>query len=1075
MQHRPTPIALASLVALAAIGCDLAETVRLDGGAASLDGSLDLGRFVPPDLGPPLDVGVDGGLQGPVCEGVPCTPGQRCEAGDMRPTCVDNTCEDLACSPTEACRPHPLGGATCVSIACVSDIECAPEEHCDGTICIDDVCAPGRSRCDGPGRVLRCEDNGSGEVPLATCGSPSPFDSVCEERSAGSAACSCEDDWDCPSFTTCEVDRCVGTGVAPSCTLPPVPFAEALPAVEFAWGGASRDDDDAFDGTGTGTLAPYPRFGHVLNTPVVANLDDDNGDGLIDELDFPEILFASHRGNNPWGNAVLRAVHGGGPRRGADYFARCGDQLWQEGDGPDDTCADDQPDADAGAPVAVADLDGDGVPEIVVPTESNRFRILDNRGEERLHLPAGLAWDGTIGEAPSVADLDHDGLAEIVVGRTVYVLAVEAGVFSVRQRFVGTRSDGRNDDTSQMTCAADVRDDLPGMELVAGASLYRLPSPLPACGSPPCADEILELVWHAPDLPGQGSRLTGDGFCAVADVWGADRDEPPGPTNPLDGVPEVILVDDGDLTVLDAATGAIIDDRDLGGGERGGAPNVDDFDGDGFPEVASALEDFYVVVDLQGSTGAGGACPTWPTVIARGTELDGSHNPNPPRDPGGACATDGDCADASVCSPSLARCVCLHNGWRRDSDDNSSRATSSSVFDFNGDGAAEVIYNDECDFRVYDGLDGEVLFSAMNRSRTGIENPVVADVDNDGNAEVVTGSNTAVGNRCDEDGANPRGPNGLRVWGDPEDSWVSARRIWNQQSYHVVNATEGARVPEEAPASWGDFNGRTYNTYRSQPRSFGVAPDLTVVAVGVSSPGAGCGVLSDTIDVAFEVRNDGDLRVGPGVRVTLVGVWSDGEEALADASGDPVETALEASLEPGRSVFLSLAYDRADGARGTLPERVRVVVDPTGEDAPFGAERECRETNNALEAAVDPGGLRPDLRVELGTATVSCGAAEATLPVTVINEGTDGAEDVRIRVFAGDPSLGGTPLHEEVLPAAVPPEGRVVRSVTVPDFPFDREIRLFVVVDPDRAIDECNEANNAAGAPNRLVCFSGPG
>ena len=90
-----------------------------------------------------------------------------------------------------------------------------------------------------------------------------------------------------------------------------------------------------------------------------------------------------------------------------------------------------------------------------------------------------------------------------------------------------------------------------------------------------------------------------------------------------------------------------------------------------------------------------------------------------------------------MCNATIGHCVCLHNGWKRDSDDDSSRATSSSVFDFNGDGAAEVLYNDECEFRVYEGQSGEVLFAAMSRSRTGIENPVVADVDNDGNAEVV--------------------------------------------------------------------------------------------------------------------------------------------------------------------------------------------------------------------------------------------------------------------------------------------------------------------------------------------------
>ena len=37
-----------------------------------------------------------------------------------------------------------------------------------------------------------------------------------------------------------------------------------------------------------------------------------------------------------------------------------------------------------------------------------------------------------------------------------------------------------------------------------------------------------------------------------------------------------------------------------------------------------------------------------------------------------------------------------------------------------------MLYNDECEFRVYDGRSGSVLFKNVSNSRTGIENPVVA-------------------------------------------------------------------------------------------------------------------------------------------------------------------------------------------------------------------------------------------------------------------------------------------------------------------------------------------------------------
>ena len=71
----------------------------------------------------------------------------------------------------------------------------------------------------------------------------------------------------------------------------------------------------------------------------------------------------------------MRAIHGGGPNKGADYFARCGTKLWTRAAPSSDPCADAEPDGDSGAPMAVGDLDNDGVPEIVYTTHTNTFRI----------------------------------------------------------------------------------------------------------------------------------------------------------------------------------------------------------------------------------------------------------------------------------------------------------------------------------------------------------------------------------------------------------------------------------------------------------------------------------------------------------------------------------------------------------------------------------------------------------------------------------------------------------------------------------------------------------------------------
>src|SRR5690606_26787703 len=85
----------------------------------------------------------------------------------------------------------------------------------------------------------------------------------------------------------------------------------------------------------------------------------------------------------------------------------------------------------------------------------------------------------------------------------------------------------------------------------------------------------------------------------------------------------------------------------------------------------------------------------------------------------------------------------MYSRWTSPIQDNSSAATGSSVFDFQGDGAAEVSYQDECYARIYDGATGSVKLEIMNSSATIHEYPLVADVDGDGNSEFVVVANFA--------------------------------------------------------------------------------------------------------------------------------------------------------------------------------------------------------------------------------------------------------------------------------------------------------------------------------------------
>jgi hypothetical protein len=1087
-------------------------------GASSGSGSGGTGVITFGGMGAGAAAGSAGTSAEDPCKSKDCGDGQRCEASGGVAMCVDIPCEELACPDTQLCQSATGGGHICVD-KCTSDAACDEALHCDTASgeCVPDDCTPDTRMCGTSDTIRVCASNGSPGDPIQ-CKSGGYFTSECSADAAGSGACTCEDDWDCPAFMTCEAGTCIGTGVAPTCTLPATPFKDVLPAVEFRWGDGTTHSYNAMDATNDDAVGKaFPWSSQVVSVPIVVNLDDDNGDGRADERDFPEILFISHTDDNRDTDGIVRAVHGGGPNKGQDFFALCGNPArpttpatsyadangayWSEGAGLVSDCSNAGQNATGGlarpcGSLAAGDLDGDGFPEIVVPLETKGFQILSNRGEVLFTSPDDVfepAKVDYVAPSPAIANIDFAGMPEIIIGNRVISLTKDAGgnfaidkIYAATAGAAGLQLQGTYN-YGPTVCVADLTAD-PGLEIAAGPTLYRLPASPPAgCGTvaTPCP---LETVWDARSKLGMAQQ---DGLCAIADVLGACTSttdcaaHPPGPSNPLDGKPEVVLIANGHLVILDGASGTVLMDQDLGGGDSGGAPNIDDFDGDGFPEIATALASFYRVIDLQPPDATN--CPAWDTV------LDKTNPPpqtNPPRNPGGACKQDSDCTlSGTTCNETSGKCVCLHNGWKRTSEDDSSRVTSSSVFDFNGDGAAEVAYGDECYFRVYDGATGTVYLALPSVSRTVLENPVVADVDNDGNAEIVfvqnnhfpqcnEGDTGDTGGTANWNGAVlnqwPTGtvakdqlPTGITVLGDPTDSWVTARRIWNQHSYHVTNVLESGAIPLHEPESWKPLNERVYNTYRSQPRNYGVAPDLTLTAIQISSPDAMCGQLSEQIQITVVVKNAGDLRVGPGVEVAFYGTWGGTEAPLDDSMGNPIVVVLDKSLEPGASTLVTVTYAVGNNPApddAALPSSVRVTIDG-GNNAMNGKERECREDNNELTHDVNPGEALADL-----VAVVDSANCSGAIAVTVTNQGAEAASNVVVRVYAGDPTAGGEVLGETTIDS-LPAGGS--SSVTINAGAISRNVTIWAIADPDDTIKECNDANNVVEGPS-LMCKNEP-
>jgi hypothetical protein len=372
-----------------------------------------------------------------------------------------------------------------------------------------------------------------------------------------------------------------------------------------------------------------------------------------------------------------------------------------------------------------------------------------------------------------------------------------------------------------------------------------------------------------------------------------------------DGTPEVVLVAAGQVFVLDGATGTTeLGPVTLGGSGNGGPPTVADFDGDGAPEIGVAQANFYTMVK-----------PSY----------------------------------------GLSR---LDVVWQAPNHDLSSSVTGSTVFDFEGDGIAEVIYNDECFMWVYDGPTGAIRFAASTTSFTATESSLVADVDGDGHAEMVMIANgvdpSAAGWDCDVAPWNmpdtvtgrpawqpPPGASahrGITVFRDAENSWVGTRTVWNQHAYSVSNVCDGHDDACTPPSVYGaipvaprdNWTVPWLNNFRQNVGGEGIfdAPDAVVsLAVECATP---------PLLRAF-VRNIGAALLPAGV---VVGFFE-----RTGGSDVMLGTAMTTGpLFPGQSVAVELTAPAGTDPMSTFV--ARIVIDPA-----MRTFRECREDNNDSDEA----------------------------------------------------------------------------------------------------------------------------
>ena len=785
----------------------------------------------------------------------------------------------------------------------------------------------------------------------------------------------------------------------------------------------------------------------VESTPVVVELTDDNGDGRIDSRDVPDIVFHTE-------DAQGRAITA---RSGLD-----GSEIWTFRSSAAN------PLADRAANLAAADLDGDGVAEIIGVQSNRRLIALDHRGSvlwvsDPIESAGGYSWSGAV----TVGDLTGDGVPEIVVGRSVLS---NTGHLIAQ----GTANVGRNQNyygpfgvpyllDAPISTIADV--DLDGRnELVAGDTLYRLEG------------NTLQVVWDrtVPD------HLMVDGFTAVGNL-------------DADPQAEIVYVSSNQVMVLND-DGSVLSPRRLIAPFLpltdptfwAGPPSLGDLDGDGTPDILIATQQGLYALRANLST-------LWHVDTTERSEMTSAV----------AFDLDGDGKDeVLVLDQTTFRILDGATGATLYSRPNLSKTATESpvVADVDGDGRAEILVPSNRSFAGDTSTQGlHVLGNPSWRGTRPVWNEHTfhgTNVQSDGTVPAVETPawqvtdgfrsnlelpapvrylpNPTLGlprvGRAGTDGV----PVTLRVGnggrqilpagvpvalydGDPATSAAVARGatagplrpgahedvtiLW--QVAGASGQTAWARVDPDDQITECDEADDTLDFVVEES----VLPDLSVPAGGLSI--AGTPTAGQLLTASVQVDNAGAAEA-PGFTVRLY----DGEPAVGQMVGRVLGEATAPGLAPGDSTTVEIPWDTLGAVPGT--HELHAVAD----DDDLVAETEEDNNEGLLEVSLASPGL-PDLSAESLTVdpAVAASGDEVGLTAVILNRGTATDSGFPVAFLVNGAEVG----RVEVPEALAPGESRTV-SLTWSTAGRQGLLAVAAVADPDGSIDEVEEGNNRATA-----------
>lgn len=256
------------------------------------------------------------------------------------------------------------------------------------------------------------------------------------------------------------------------------------------------------------------------------------------------------------------------------------------------------------------------------------------------------------------------------------------------------------------------------------------------------------------------------------------------------------------------------------------------------------------------------------------------------------------------------------------------------MFDFNQDRNTEIVYRgtDKLTVASYQSGNWQTAGEIPALSGTLAEYPVVADVDQDGRAEIIV---TRADQAWSSEGDNITGKLSIYKSEDATHPWAPARSVWNQWNYNGVNVNADMTIPK-FPISPATMLGATrpYNgmlqqqtMLDNQGEAVFLTPNPQIVSPGDITYSYDIGMDVLTIN-NLKIKNEGDSPLNPPFYITVykntlgaadkcVSAYLGGSIAVGETRAISVEVSNFSNLLPVTTLVLRI-NDKGDGKNDQL-------------------------------------------------------------------------------------------------------------------------------------------------------------